>query len=279
MMCSRILICLCIFSPFWSNAQILKGQTLNAKDRTPVAFVNIGIVGGHTGTVSDVNGQFELDLTGQDSGATVKFSSIGFETRSFQVSELLANVSAGLKLRLEPMAYRLSEVRVTPKNYRIKRVGNDMKTRSFSAGFKDNLLGHEVGTRMKIKPRPAMIEEITVNFARCEYDSIFFRVNIYSMKDGLPDENLLSQPIFIRSSRFKAMNGISLDVRDRSIWVHDDFLISLELIKDLGEGGLYFSSGLFASPTFVRHTSQSDWEKLPMGIGVGIGALISQERK
>ena len=54
------------------------------------------------------------------------------------------------------------------------------------------------------------------------------------------------------------------------------FLVTVEIVKDLGERGLYFKSGLFNSKSYFRYTSQSGWGTI--GIGIGIATKIKQEQ-
>ena len=54
------------------------------------------------------------------------------------------------------------------------------------------------------------------------------------------------------------------------------FVVTLELVRDLGEGGLYFCTGFFKNPLFYQETSQGGWEKSRM-IGVGMSALVRVE--
>ena len=257
------------------HAQVVSGNTIEADTKMPLTFVNVGILNGTIGTVSDEEGRFSLDLSGVNSTDTLRFSAIGYETKDVIVREVQGQV--GLNISMTKTSYVLQEVRVVPKDYKVKKVGNHMTSEAMSAGFKDNLLGYEVGTRMKIKNRPAILENVTIHFARCEYDSIFYRLNIYEMDGKLPGKNVLTEPIYLSYSKAEALAGLEIDMTPYSIWVEDDFLVSLELVKDHGPGGLFFCCGFFASKALYRETSQAKWQKIPMGVGISIGALIRQE--
>jgi hypothetical protein len=57
--------------------------------------------------------------------------------------------------------------------------------------------------------------------------------------------------------------------------VDGDFLVTLEHVKDLGPGYLYFF-GAFTDRTYRRKTSQGKWESDKWGISISVEADVEK---
>lgn len=99
-----------------ANAQMLiSGKTLDASSEEPVPFVNIGIEGTATGTTSDSQGRFRLEIPNRLSRSNIRFSSLGYDDKSISAAELLK--SEDNVIRLNPQDYDIEEVVVEDKSY------------------------------------------------------------------------------------------------------------------------------------------------------------------
>jgi hypothetical protein len=68
-----------------------------------------------------------------------------------------------------------------------------------------------------------------VNLEKTANDSIKFRVNLYDLKDGVPNKSKLSEPIYYFD---KPKNGkITIDVSELNIYIKEDCFLSVELIE------------------------------------------------
>ncbi|WP_462319744.1 carboxypeptidase-like regulatory domain-containing protein, partial [Marinilabilia sp.] len=79
MMTRKISFLLALFCWLTSHAigQSITGTVLDEKTEEPIPGVNIMVVGTNTGTITDMNGEFELNLPSET--AQVQFSFIGYE--------------------------------------------------------------------------------------------------------------------------------------------------------------------------------------------------------
>ncbi|GAQ50182.1 hypothetical protein FPK15_contig00131-0001 [Flavobacterium psychrophilum] len=148
---------------------------------------------------------------------------------------------------------------ITSKRLKKDNLGNKTTSSIIEAGFKNNSLGSEVGIKIKIKNKPTNIDSFNFFITSCKYDSLFFRLNIYSIKDEMPYENLLSENIYFSTDIKKGK--VSIDLTKYNIVVNQDVIITIEYIKELGKGGLNFSGGLFGNKLYHRQTSFSEWKK------------------
>jgi TonB family protein len=95
-----------VASGFISNQKIIKGKVLSADDGTPLPGVNIVIKGTTTGTVTDMQGNYQIISELQN--PTLVYSFIGLQTE-----EVKAANQSELNINLETDVSQLSEVVVT----------------------------------------------------------------------------------------------------------------------------------------------------------------------
>jgi len=261
----------------YSSAQELEGVIIDAETSEVLSYVNIGLLGKDIGTVSDQDGAFSLKIPTIHLNDTLRFSMIGYKTYDVYPKDLL-DADSNIQIKLQPKGYELNEVVVIPKDYEATRFGNKADGKNISAGFSENLLGYEVGVLMKLKKkRQGYLEKVMVNIANCEYDSVFFRLNIYEMDGKKPGENILDKPIYLSYTKEELLENIEIDLSKEVIFVKGNFLVTLELVKDLGEGGLNFCTGFFQSPIYYRETSQGRWQKSGF-IAIGMSAIVLVEK-
>ena len=167
-----------------------------------------------------------------------------------------------MTIELQPVEHTLDEVVIVPVDYKDKIVGNPNTPANMQAGFSENELGYEMGVLMKCRRKPAYIDEIKIEIANCTYDTIFYRLNIYEMDGKRPGRNLLREPIYLTYTREEVEEELTINIRDQYIRIEGDFVVSLELVRDLGEGKLMLQTGMMNNPTFYRETSQGDWNKI-----------------
>lgn len=235
----------------------------NLKDNTtkePLAYVNIGVIGKNIGTVSDMNGNFEIKLPEANNSDTLKMSMIGYESLIFTVSDFKKKIANNPNLLLIPKTMELKEVVISARELKEKVLGNKTESKTMTGGFTSNELGNEVGIVIKIKRSPTYIKQFCASIASNKYDSLKFRLNFYDLKDGMPDQRINNQNIIVTSNIREGK--LIVDLSKYDIIMDDDFFVSLEWIENLGENGLYFSVGLLGSPIISRHTSQGNWEKI-----------------
>ncbi|UPT66350.1 MAG: hypothetical protein M0D57_18050 [Sphingobacteriales bacterium JAD_PAG50586_3] len=124
--------------------------------------------------------------------------------------------------------------------------------------------------------KTAYLKKVYISIAESGYDSVFFRLNVYALnKKGMPAENILNQAIYVSSGIKQGI--VDVDISKYDISFNQPVAISIEWLKDLGKGNLFFSCKLFKGQSFARKTSQAVWEKAP--VGVGLWADVDYEYK
>jgi hypothetical protein len=259
----RLPILFFLLTAYSIKAQFISGKVLDASTKQPLPYVNIGIINKNLGTVSDEYGDFSLELNPELLSDTLRFSMIGYGKKDFVLRDYLAQEKAENVILLNEEALLLEGVTVIRKKnkkYRRKILGNKTESKTLVGGFTSNDLGNEIGFICRIRQSPTFLETFNLSIAKNSYGNIRFRLNFYSLRNGMPDQNILNEMIMIETDIESGM--VSVDLRPYDIVMEDDFLVAIEWIEDLGNGELLFSAGFFGSNLFARATSQGTWTQM-----------------
>ncbi len=249
---------------------------LDVETNQPIPYVNIGVINKNTGTVSSEDGTFIFQLEAMFDPDSLRFSSIGYESKTSLIKDFRKQFSSGqTTIRLVPKAIGLQEVIITGNQEKPIVIGHPPKSRFTKAGLFYNRLGHEIGTLFEqVDSAPMYLDSVQLNFVTCNYDSIFLRLNVYSV-DGERIENILPQNTFINLTKKEALKNPIINLTSHTLLVGKSYLVSIEIVKNLGELGLKFYATLKVDrfPTLCRGTSQDKWEKVyhksqPVGISI-----------
>ena len=252
---------LLVASALFANAQAFEGIIKDAKTNQPLPYVNIGIIGKSVGTVTDSAGRYKINLANHDTDS-LKLSMIGYAAQTYQVATFVKNAGTYKTLLLQPSVTQLKEVKVSNKKWKEVILGNTSQSDNSNAGFRQNILGHEIGTVIKIKKSPTFLKRFNVHITNAPLYPVRLRLNFYTLKKGMPDQLLQNQNIYV--DVVAGQKDIHVDLVPYNIFVNDDFLASLEWIENGKGHGLMFSAylSLFGSGAVIsRETSQAVWEK------------------
>lgn len=246
---------------------VLQGQVLDKATGLPLAYANVGLPGRGIGTVTQTEGFFRITLpAGFFDQDTLRITFLGYKPFAMTVGAWRSLYPQSGTVRLEEKAKTLKEVVVRKRKAKESYLGNRFEGSAIVGGFDSNELGCEVGVRIKVKRKPASIEEFGFHVVENIYDTIRFRINLYRLNaEGEPDTPLTEQPIF--ATCMVRYGRVVVDLRPYQLSVEEDFFISLEWIQDLGQKGgqgLNFSGGMTGAKTFSRGTSHAPWVKVPV---------------
>ena len=237
---------------------VFEGMIKDKDTKENIAYVNIGILNKNVGTVTDVDGKFAIPLDGKYDNDILKISIIGYKSKDFKVSDFKREYTQNRVIYLEKNIAELKEV-VINNNLKTRILGNTLDKKTVSAGFVNNVLGNEIGIIVKVKKKPTYIEAFHAMVDYNHYTTLKFRLNFYDLKNGLPNNTILTENIIVTSTIKKGI--LSVDLSDYNIVAEEDFFVSIELIEGLGEGGLHFLADYDGSPIITRAVSQGKWNK------------------
>ncbi|WP_336686414.1 alpha/beta fold hydrolase [Chryseobacterium bernardetii] len=244
------------------NAQVISGTIISKNENQPVPYVKIGIEKRTTGTISDVKGNFSIDLTGLDPDQKVKIEVPGYELYEEAVREFKKHDQQ--KVVLNEKTKTIKEIAIKPKKLVDKNWGVTTKTKSIlyfvnPVGDKAGFLG-ETALEFNAKKR-SKIKNINLNIARyVSTEPVLMRYSIYSEKDGYPDKNILDEEITVQLTEDMIKDGtFTLDVNDHNIWVKGKFFVGINFLKAFN-GNIKISAALFKTG-FIREF-YGDWKKM-----------------
>ena len=268
-----------------------KGKIVDAQTGVPVPYVNIGIVNMGIGTVGDEEGIFHLELSQGilNSDEVLLFSSLGYKPLRIPMSELEFRFNEYPEIKLFPSLLELKEVVVTNSDTNTEFVGELVGYKGFggaSFGYwkEDNALGGQLATRIRVKKGIRKLNTLGFDILRNQMDSILVRVNFYDREgnQGFPGNNLNTSGKNILHKIKQGDTYGRVDLRPYSIYVKDDFIVSLELVKVYGKAAIELILPAVAndSGSFRRYTSQGEWEKISdsgMGYHLETSVMVSEK--
>ena len=255
-----------------ANTTLLKGTVVDEETGNQIPFVNIAILNKDIGTVTGETGQFGLKVN-TDINDTVRVSMIGYKPKLIRIGDLQMNNN--IKLRKD--VKQLKEVIVTAKKLKTKVIGNKTTSKFLSTGFFPGQLGAEIGIKINIGKKPAAVDAFNFNISynRLKSQSTF-RLNIYTVVNGKPSQNLLTENITVVIEG-RQTGLMSIDLKPYSIILTDDVIVTLELIKNekepKGDEAIFFSLGLLTNGTFIKTSSQAEMKK-HSNLGVGFNLNV-----
>lgn len=259
---SLILASLLITSTYLHcQEKIIKGKVTGANN-TPVAYASVGITGTPYGTVADENGDFIFYVPKNAKALdTLKISCLGFYSKSFAV----ATLPDFLSVNLIEYSMNLPEIIVRSKNLETKVVGNQKESTfmkcNFAIGDKPNQnLGSEIVRKFFFKGSKHYLNKINVHTAY-NFDTVLFRLNIYAMKNGLPDSNLLGENIILELCGPK-IGWSTLDLKKYNLVYDQNIVVALQWIGHSKRGNiaqLLISMPAFGAVHFYKFGSQDRW--------------------
>jgi len=262
MLCWAVIVC---------GQDNFSGKIIDSESGEVLPYVNVGVVGKNIGTVTDMNGAFNLKIDTKYDADTLMMSMIGYEDLVFVVADFKKKITDDSTFKLTSKTTDLQEIVIESSLLKSKILGNKTKSKNIIGHFVSDELGNEVGIIIKIKKSPTYIDKFHASIVENKYGLLKFRLNFYSLKNKMPHENILTENIFVETQIKQGV--LTVDLSEYNIVVEDDFMVSLEWIEDLGQDGLYFSMSFFGSPVISKYTSQADWKKAkPIGIGFSVTA-------
>lgn len=248
------------------HAQSLTCKIVDKGTNEPIPFVNVGIVGKNTGTVSDQEGNFKLLISKDNLNPddTLRMSSLGYESASFLVKDLNAIPSI---IQLKKTVFSLPSITINAndkKNKKVKELGRSPESDKIILCFTSNKLGTELATLIKLKNRKVYLKTANFNISENKFGEISFRVNLYESKNRKPAQNLLKDEIIVTTKMKRGT--LSVDLSKYNLILDDDFFLSLEWLQALNGGkfseDLTFCAGLGKGVVFAKSTSQASWKEL-----------------
>jgi hypothetical protein len=253
-----------------TNKVEIKGIIMEQGSNKPLPYVNIGVLGKPVGTVSNINGNYTLTIDKIYLSDTLQVSLVGYSTFRIIVSNFIKSDNRDIKLSQKTIL--LPEIIVSNK----QRTNNEIigiKKRlnipqiSFNNDSTSNPSGFEVGLRYNTDKVGALLKDFNWYIVKNNYENIKIRLNVYAIKNDLPDTLLCNKPIYITLNRGQT-GAFKVDLESYDITINGDFVVALQWVEStLPTNGkptfrvpVRVSSVKKAKRTYARKASQDKWE-------------------
>lgn len=241
-----------------AKSQHLQGTITDAESGQPLPYVHVGILGKNYGTVSDENGKYRIELEGIAPQDSLAFSILGYQVQKFYIASIQSK--SILDIFLQPTIYEIETLTVTDRSgISTKNIGYDKASKTTVGWNGRAWRGTEIAQPIEGLEGDWLLDfycHIRFNM----FDSVIFRLNIYENVYGQPGQSLLQENILLQIG--KKQKWLKFDLRPYNLRMKGDVITSIEPIKTVGKGGLFFT---YAKPEkevsiLLRPSSLASWE-------------------
>lgn len=250
----------CLFTfPVFSQSSHT-GVLLDAQTGEPVAYASLGIPGTTYGTVSSPEGRFELMVPAEQTSDSVRIKALGYQTVKIALKDLA-------DVRLTPEPHNLPEVLIRPGKTNKVTLGSDRTKTNMNVNLAINKkqnqnLGSEVGKVFKLK-KPSSLGSFAFYIRYNNFDTVRFRVNVYALKKGEPDQLLSNETILVEVTG-KKMDWIQVDLSPYNIECNEGKIaVSVEWVYGSKNGtvlALPIAMPVPGSTHLYKFGSQNNWK-------------------
>ena len=234
-----IFICSFAWQTFAQNATAenvaLKGVVLDKETNAPLAYVSVGILGKPFGTVSDTTGHFIFNIGQESFTDTLQLSIVGYYPLKISVKDFMSGSDQAIKLVVK--VEQLVEVKVSDLIQRAnteiigrEEVSKLVQVSVHNKKSTDETIGSEMGMRYKTNRKNAIIKYFNFYISANNFNFIKFRVNVYAVKNAMPDTLMCNKQIFAKIDNFKTgWNKIAM--KQYHIKVNGEFIVTIQWIE------------------------------------------------
>jgi len=270
-------------SPFFlaaQNERVLAGKVTDEHGHE-LAYVNIGVLGSTVGTVSGLDGSFQLYLTSSvGDGDSLRFSAIGHQSRTWSVAGYLAAFGETFAtIALPASITELPMVEVRPRFAKRKTLALSRSKFQMAVNFaiSDKLnqnLGAEIGRKFNLPKGQVQLDSFRFYVSDNNFDTVRLRVNVRRL-DGRPGDNLLTENIVVELKP-QQRGWVRVDLQPYNLVVNEDVVVAVEWIYHGGKGtSLSLPIAMLAgSVHFYKYGSQGRWKKFP-GMSSAMELVVS----
>ena len=190
----------------------LTGTINDCETNQPLPYATIELFSLKTGTITDKNGKFSLEITTNDLiKDSINFSFVGYETTKMSINDFM---KTGKTVQLKEKPIELREIKIIPKKYSTEIIGIKdkqpwrMQYANLFSGNKGNYIKNKKG-------KTGWIKSVSYYIHPDGHPTTPFRVRIYSVgKDKKPAQDILNQNLVVSA---KEPGWFTVDVSEYNI--------------------------------------------------------------
>lgn len=246
---------------FSAKAQRTFEGTVKDPQQNPIPYCSIGIKNSKVATVANENGTFKLMVPDSLAFSNIIFSAIGFFDRQIPQKEM----KAGATVELKEKVFSINEVVIKGTKLKEKTVGQQSRPMiTFSKMFDQNIPSIEQGNIYEIYERTILKGYNFYIIPSSKFSSITLKLNIYTVKNNLPDSSVLRQNITYKATT-TGWQHIDLAPYNLNFDGLAKIAVTLQLVNHTPDSNNAFVFGVSAKKTLskdllFRYQSQGNWE-------------------
>ncbi len=261
-----------LFNCALAQTLISEGMITNAQNHQPVPYAALGIKGKNIGTIADENGVFRLhaDQSAVLPGDEIIVSSVGFNPRQITLAKLQ---KSGEMIALTPLPNELKAVTIKPLKFKTKVYGRTGNSTIMTANMftERNLINDNLGKEQAaILPvdKHCYLKNFNMLVAFNRFRSVKFRLNIYNVKDGQPDQLIVNQDILFDVTQKNGWLKVNLTPYQIYLDGYKEIAVAIQWVKSVKADTTVNSAfGVSVAPVpframYFRNKSQADWKKI-----------------
>ncbi len=260
------LIALCC-AGITAQAQVTVNGRVTTTASEKMAFVSIGVANTPEGTVSDDKGNFEITISPAHAKDTLMFSYMGYQDVKLPLALIKYKID-DLQIKMAPASTVLKNMTVTAAKGVEEKIGSThikgLMSNTFAINAPDGEgLSSEVGELFRLSDKQYTLNKLNVYINNNDYDTTIFRVNVYGIKDGMPDKNLLTSNILLPIYN-KQKGWVAVDLRPYNLSFNEDMVVSLQWVKHSVKGSaltLPIKTPRSGKVHYYRYGSQGLWKR------------------
>jgi len=236
------------FDTINTNTHEIKGVLLDINTNEPLPYANIYVLHQHTGTISNENGHFLLNIQALNKTDTVQFKYIGYTTKTLTISDL-DSISA---IYLKEEIFNLDEILVfanTPDARSIVR----KVVKNLDSNYKETSCKKQIFIRERYNSE---LSNIKLNYKKSSIPDIDREV-INKLESGIPKQSI-SYTDFLGNFYFSGNKNDSVSLKleplrtvalkDKNLAEFEELMLVFEdNLKNTKEGEYWkVKSGLFS---------------------------------
>jgi len=246
---------------FSAKAQRIVEGTVKDLQQNPIPYCSIGIKNSKVATVASENGTFKLIIPDSLASSNIIFSAIGFFDRQIPQTEMKSSIIVQLKEKV----FSINEVVIKGSKLKEKTVGQQSRPMiTFSKMFDQNIPSIEQGNIYDIYERTILKGYNFYIMPSSKFSSITLKLNVYTVKNNLPDSNVLSKNITYKATT-TGWQHIDLAPYHLNFDGLAKIAVTLQLVNHMPDSNNAFVFGVSAKKTLskdllFRYQSQGNWE-------------------
>lgn len=242
-------------------SQKISGSVTN-EDREPISYSSISVGKEKISTITDINGKYSLEIPNDThKNDAVIIEANGYENKKLTISEIISNSN----IKLNKKVNAIQEINLIGQKSKREIIGVKKRPMfTFSKMFDQNVPTIEQGQIFNIYKWTKLNSYSFHIIPSSRFKEITLKLNIYSVKDGLPSESLLNENIIFKTT---TTGWQTIDLQEyQLIYTHlDKLAITLQLVESIPEDNIDFIFGISAKKTLgndllYHYQSQGNWE-------------------